>query len=235
MTGIQIIEKQIADLTAACDLNRTRVEEIQREIGRLGYDLHVGGNKDAAVQVVTLRQERLRLGDHYETLLGAIDGLRERKAVAARRADLATAQGHRARAAHILAELEPLGAMLDRTIPHPDDGNPYSPADPQLQCKVAALTGALTTELRALRLADVVFPSHWAWDRASKADLAKALRETICRGWPRLAGQISQGEPTSIRFGERRSLDFVKILAVMPKEVHNNLAQHERANTEIAA
>lgn len=144
------------------------------------------------------------------------------------------ARDRRAQSRTILAELEALGPLLDRTIEHPSDGGLYSPNDPPTVCKTAALAHALLGELKVLGFGrDAKFPPHWH-GAAGKIDLEKALRNTIGAGWPSLSGEIRPATRTSIMFGVRQTVDFTRLLGVWAKAVRADLDRHERANKEQA-
>jgi hypothetical protein len=233
------LDKQIADVTAACDLNRTRVEEIQRKIARLGYELHIGGNKDAGAQIDKLLRERSRLGNQYETLLGAIDGLRERKAAAQAAAVRDADEKHARNALVTLESLLALAPKLDELVrhPRPEDGQEfYCQNDPPTCCKAAELIADLVNNhLHALHLAEVTFPKHWH-GAASKMDLERELMKTIAAGWPYLAAQLAPRQRSAaVMPGQPpRTPEFTKILNGWGAVIRKNLAQHAQA-TEIAA
>jgi hypothetical protein len=230
------IDKQIADVTAACDLNRARVEDIQRKIARFGYDLHVGGKKDVEAQIDKLLQERLQLGNQYETLLGAIDGLRERKAAAHAAAVRDAEKEHARNALAVLAELLALSPKLDELVrhPRPEDGvESYCQNDPPTCCAAAKLMAVLVNEhLRALKLTEASFPKSWH-GAANKQDLEREFMKTISAGWPFLAVQLAPRQRTSAMPGQPpRTPEFTKILSGWGAVIRKSLVQYE---TKVAA
>jgi hypothetical protein len=232
MTDVEIINKQTAQLTDRLDRATARVEALVIERQSLGYDLHINESKQAKARLSELAQELSHLHEEKDTLAGAIAELKKRAADAMRVTERADASERCKRARELLIEIEACGPLLDRVIEHPEGGM-YSPNDPPLQSKVAALAGDLLTELRALRLTDATFP-RYRWDLSTKPDLTKALRDTVRAGWPALSGKIMPNTSASVPFGERRyiSIDFVKLLAVWCAAVRADLTRYERANTE---
>lgn len=235
MTDVEIAEHALAVLHDKLLAATRRANEIAIDRQRLGYLVFVDNDPAARVELDKLNVELAGLATAVEDIKAAIVEADKRLVAAQAAVSRADAQERRLRSLAILTELEPLGPLLNVTRPHPDDGNPYSPSDPPLVIRTATLTAALLVELRALGLGrDASFPAFWH-GAAGKADLAKTLRTTIHKGWPAVAGLIHQAEPSSIRFGERRSLDFVKILSVWGKAVRADLARQEQMEAANAA
>jgi hypothetical protein len=183
-----------------------------------------------------LNMEMATLAEETQDLKAALVQAHAKLDAAKAAAMRTDANEHRVRARAILGELTALGPELDRTIPHPDDGVPYAFSDPPTVCKTAALAHALVVECRALGLGrDATFPKSWH-GAAGKIDLEKALRNTVCAGWPSLSGEIRPATRTSIMFGVRQTVDFTRLLGVWAKAVRADLDRHEQTNkAEIAA
>jgi hypothetical protein len=238
MTDVEL-DKQIVDVTAACDLNRTRVEEIQRKIARLGYELHIGGNKDAEAQIDKLLQERSRLGNQYETLLGAIDGLRERKAAAQAVVARDAAAEHRAKARGIIKTLvEECAPALDAMREHPDGGGPYHFSDPPTVAHAGVLIVSLLTELRALKLdngATWGFVHQEGRELCTKEDMRKELIRMLQVGWR----YVPAAERRPLTPGRRQpsALPFVKMFGYWAQRLDGVLREpvEQTTNNRVAA
>jgi hypothetical protein len=112
---------------------------------------------------------------------------------------------------------------------------PYAFSDPPTVCKTAALAHALVVECRALGLGrDATFPKSWH-GAAGKIDLEKALRNTVCAGWPSLSGDIRPATRTSIMFGVRQTVDFTRLFGVWAKAVRADLARQEQTTKQESA
>jgi hypothetical protein len=231
MTGI---ETDIASMTLACDLNRTRVEDIQRKIARLGYELHIGSNKDAEAQIDKLQQERLRLGNRYETLLGAIDGLRERLTAAQAAVARDVAAEHRAKARGIIKTLvEECAPALDATREHPDGTGPYHFSDPPTVARAGVLICSLLTELRALGLDN---GARWGFvhqegrEMCTKEDARKELVRMLQTGWR----YVPSAERRPLTPGRRQpsALPFVKMFGYWAQRLEGVLREPVEQSNE---
>lgn len=235
MTEIEIAERIISSLQDKRDRAVKRSQEISAERAALGYSAHVDGDAKSKARLIQLSADLAAMSGEIETIDGALVEATRRAAVARQVVVRADAKERSARARVILEQLEARAPELDRVVPHPE-GGVYSPNDPPLHQKTAALAGALCDEMRALRIADVTFPAHYRWDVASKTDLADELRKTVWAGWPKITWPVER--PQAI-FGERRynPVSFQKIFEVWFKAVRASLQRHEQTNneTEVAA
>jgi hypothetical protein len=234
---IEAINKQIAILTDRLDRTTARIEALREERRRLGYELHVNENHGVEAQLKKSRDELAGLSEHLETLAGAIAGLEQRKVVAQAAVARDVGKEHAGNALAILQELEALGPVLDRLVPHPrpEDGvAEYCPADPPTCCEAAKLLADLVNNhLRALGIGhNATFPRFWH-GASNKFDLEKELMKTILAGWPSVAIQVAPRVKTVVMPGQRpRTPEFTKIFGGWAAVIRKNLAQHE---TEIAA
>jgi hypothetical protein len=234
MTPTEIAERTISQLQDKRDRAAARVTEISAERQRLGYSAHVEGDEMAKARLKVLSSDLAAMSDEIETLDAAFIEARHRLDAARAAAGRVDANDRRAKARAILSELTACAPELDRTLPHPDDGVPYSPNNPPLCIRTATLTAALVVELKALNLyRGAPFPPHWH-GAASIFDLEKALGNTVGAGWPRLSGEIRPATRTSIRFGVRQTVDFTRILKTWSAAIRNDLDRHEQTTKDQA-
>lgn len=236
MTDLEVAQTAIATLTDKLNAATARAEEMAINHQRLGFLTYTANDATARRQLNTLNGEMAALSEETQDLKAALAEAHAKLDAAKAAAMRTDANEHRQRARAILAELTALGPELDRTIPHPDDQQPYCPNDPPLCIRTATLAAALLVELKALGLAsNAKFPAFWN-GAAGKVDLAKALRATICAGWPGAAGSITPGQRGPVKFGARQffPVDLTKILSVWAKAVRADLARHEQTTKDQA-
>jgi hypothetical protein len=237
MNDVDAANKVLAQLTDQRDRATDRVRQIEDQRRSLAYAVHADGNEKQQAGLNALNRQMADLASMIEDVDLALAEGRRRLDAAKAAAGRADASEHRQRARAILAELEACAPELDRTIPHPDDGQPYAFSDPPTVCKTAALAHALLVELKAVGLGrDATFPKSWH-GAAGKFDLEKALRGTASAGWPGLSADIRPATRNSISFGVRQTVNFTRLLGVWANAVRADLARHEQATNkaEIAA
>jgi hypothetical protein len=236
MNDLEVAQTAIATLADKLNAATARADEMAITRQKLGFLVYTANDATARRELNALNTEMATLVEETQDLKAALVQAHAKLDAAKAAAMRTDANEHRVRARAILGELTALGPELDRTIPHPDDGVPYAFSDPPTVCKTAALAHALVVECRALGLGrDATFPKSWH-GAAGKIDLEKALRNTVCAGWPSLSGEIRPATRTSIMFGVRQTVDFTRLLGVWAKAVRADLDRHEQANkAEIAA
>jgi hypothetical protein len=144
------------------------------------------------------------------------------------------AKERRARARALLGELAACGPELDIVVPHPDGGGVYSPRNPPLVAKTAALAGSLLTELKALQLTSLSFPSY-RWESASKEDLRKALIAVMHDGWrytppgERRPVMPGQRQPSGVPFGKLFDAWTAALRASLGDQATNETGQANEA------
>jgi hypothetical protein len=236
MNDLEVAQTAIATLADKLNAATARADEMAITRQKLGFLVYTANDATARRELNALNTEMATLAEETQDLKAALVQAHAKLDAAKAAAMRTDANEHRVRARAILGELTALGPELDRTIPHPDDGVPYAFSDPPTVCKTAALAHALVVECRALGLGrDATFPKSWH-GAAGKIDLEKALRNTVCAGWPSLSGEIRPATRTSIMFGVRQTVDFTRLLGVWAKAVRADLDRHEQTNkAEIAA
>jgi hypothetical protein len=236
MNDLEVAQTAIATLADKLNAATARADEMAITRQKLGFLVYTANDATARRELNALNTEMATLAEETQDLKAALVQAHAKLDAAKAAAMRTDANEHRVRARAILGELTALGPELDRTIPHPDDGVPYAFSDPPTVCKTAALAHALVVECRALGLGrDATFPKSWH-GAAGKIDLEKALRNTVCAGWPSLSGEIRPATRTSIMFGVRQTVDFTILLGVWAKAVRADLDRHEQTNkAEIAA
>jgi hypothetical protein len=236
MNDLEVAQTAIATLADKLNAATARADEMAITRQKLGFLVYTANDATARRELNALNTEMATLVEETQDLKAALVQAHAKLDAAKAAAMRTDANEHRVRARAILGELTALGPELDRTIPHPDDGVPYAFSDPPTVCKTAALAHALVVECRALGLGrDATFPKSWH-GAAGKIDLEKALRNTVCAGWPSLSGEIRPATRTSIMFGVRQTVDFTRLLGVWAKAVRADLDRHEQTNkAEIAA
>lgn len=236
MNDLEVAQTAIATLADKLNAATARADEMAITRQKLGFLVYTANDATARRELNALNTEMATLAEETQDLKAALVQAHAKLDAAKAAAMRTDANEHRVRARAILGELTALGPELDRTIPHPDDGVPYAFSDPSTVCKTFALAHALVVECRALGLGrDATFPKSWH-GAAGKIDLEKALRNTVCAGWPSLSGEIRPATRTSIMFGVRQTVDFTRLLGVWAKAVRADLDRHEQTNkAEIAA
>jgi hypothetical protein len=236
MNDLEVAQTAIATLADKLNAATARADEMAITRQKLGFLVYTANDVTARRELNALNTEMATLAEETQDLKAALVQAHAKLDAAKAAAMRTDANEHRVRARAILGELTALGPELDRAIPHPDDGVPYAFSDPPTVCKTAALAHALVVECRALGLGrDATFPKSWH-GAAGKIDLEKALRNTVCAGWPSLSGEIRPATRTSIMFGVRQTVDFTRLLGVWAKAVRADLDRHEQTNkAEIAA
>ena len=236
MNDLEVAQTAIATLADKLNAATARADEMAITRQKLGFLVYTANDATARRELNALNTEMATLAEETQDLKAALVQAHAKLDAAKAAAMRTDANEHRVRARAILGELTALGPELDRTIPHPDDGVPYAFSDPPTVCKTFALAHALVVECRALGLGrDATFPKSWH-GAAGKIDLEKALRNTVCAGWPSLSGEIRPATRTSIMFGVRQTVDFTRLLGVWAKAVRADLDRHEQTNkAEIAA
>jgi hypothetical protein len=181
MNNVQIIEKQLAQLSDRLDRCAALIEAKTHEVAQLGYDLHVD-NKAAEAQLRKLRDERSRLRDEKETLAGAVAKLKKLLDAAKAAVVQVDAADHRACARGILRELHEIAPTLDATHEHVDGAGRVFTSNPPACLRAGTLIGALFVELRSLGLTTVTWPPA-RWDVGGRETLKKELMRVLRDGW----------------------------------------------------
>jgi hypothetical protein len=187
----------------------------------VAYAIFAAGNKEARDKLAALNRAAQENAMTIEALDAAL--IEAHKHLTAAQAAVArdVAAEHRALARTLLKELQDCAGTLDVLIPHPDEAGLYEPGDPPGVSRAAALAGAICIEVSALRIADISFPKY-RWELATKADLRKALIDTLYRGW----GWTPGGMRAALKPGMRQppSVSFERIFSELEKRLSASLS-----------
>jgi chromosome segregation ATPase len=120
---VQIIERTIAQLTDKLDRATARVDALTGERQKLGYRVHVAGDKEAKIALAQLNVLFAELAGEIESLDAALVEAQRRLDAAKAAAHRVDADEHRTRARALLAELAEK-PVLDLAREHVDGTGP---------------------------------------------------------------------------------------------------------------
>jgi hypothetical protein len=199
-----------------------RIAAIAQEIAQLGYDLHVNQSKGAEARLGQLRQERCNLGEAKETLLGAIDGLRKRSALAQNAIALTDAAKRCKRVCELLVALQECATQLDVCAGDVVKVQAWwridpGPKNPPLIARVGDIVANIFVELKALGLDHgVVWPPR-LWGLADVEDFRRDF--------------MTMAQRYSGRFASSRR-NLVEAIEGWADNVRAAVLQHEQTNRE---